>query len=295
MKNFIVICLASIIVIDFSACKKDNDQAIPTGWQENMTGKILFSRNYGSNNTDRLFYWDKNGTKSLPLSGDYNTINGAKWSPDGSQVLFGTHGSGIRIINIDGTGETPVYSNEQGTRGPDWSPDGKRIAFGDYSWIYIITLHGSLYKKVEGGGANLDWSPDGSKIAFNTTMSSYFDHIRILDLSNYSTQELFENLEGVKDYPSWSHDGKQLAFRYHDTDNNSHIFICNSKGENIKQLTHFDKNHYNFRIYQASWSPDGNMLAVGTTDGVYIVNLLGEIITLLQKEAGDANYYVDWY
>ena len=55
-------------------------------------------------------------------------IGGLAWSPDGSQLAFGSGFSPdkIWVVNADGTGLTQRIIN---AKFPNWSPDGTRIAF----------------------------------------------------------------------------------------------------------------------------------------------------------------------
>ena len=64
-------------------------------------------------------------------------IGGLAWSPDGSQLAFGTGFSPDRtwLVNADGTGPA-TGDPERGV--PSWSPDGTRIAFRK------MTLFGGL-------------------------------------------------------------------------------------------------------------------------------------------------------
>ena len=62
------------------------------------------------------------------------------WSPDGSRIVFISpcqkrngldiySGTGMYIINVDGTGITPLYSVPGGDYDPNWSPNGEQYRF----------------------------------------------------------------------------------------------------------------------------------------------------------------------
>lgn len=87
--------------------------------------------------------WSPDGTKLAFVSGaDIWVINAdgtneqrvtnstvgetdPSWSPDGSKIVFTKDGSGITVINANGTNEVVLA----GGRHPSWSPDGTKIAF----------------------------------------------------------------------------------------------------------------------------------------------------------------------
>ena len=66
------------------------------------------------------------------------------WSPDGSQIVFSRRGSGLHIVNTDGSGLRFLMP---GGSAPTWSPDGTRIAFSRGVFpageIYTVKVDGS--------------------------------------------------------------------------------------------------------------------------------------------------------
>src|SRR6266481_10200150 len=61
---------------------------------------------------------------------------------------------------------------------------------------------------------------------------------------------------GVNTYPSWSPDMKKIAFRKIIGDMNSEIFVANSDGTNLRNIT----NNPAFDGWPA-WSPNGKWIA----------------------------------
>jgi TolB protein len=112
---------------------------------------------------------------------------GARYSPDGSSVLYHstrTGNSEIWLHGLENSSEMQITDNESWDLYPDWSPDGEQL-------IFVSDREGSRFKlfiaKSDGGGARLlvdqpitldtqyapvigrvsnHWSPDGERIAY---------------------------------------------------------------------------------------------------------------------------------
>lgn len=72
------------------------------------------------------------------------------WSPDGSRIAFTSDrdgGTGIYVMNADGSGPTRLTDSPAGDFLPTWSADGSKIAFissrdGNRE-VYVINADGS--------------------------------------------------------------------------------------------------------------------------------------------------------
>ena len=89
-------------------------------------GRIAFSRGL------RLHLMNVDGSDLHPISDGLGGESGAKWSPDGTRILYvGNRVAGLEIyvIQDDGTGRRNVTSNELNDSDPAWSPTGDRIIY----------------------------------------------------------------------------------------------------------------------------------------------------------------------
>lgn len=127
------------------------------------------------------------------------------WSPDGSQIAFGSTRDGdyeVYVMNKDGNHIRKLTHEPRGCHGPDWSPDGRRIAFacntGSGPVIHTMNADGSQDVLLMNPGAYQSgdypsWSPDGQRIAFQSA-SLGFNDIYVMDADGSNILRL-TNLE----------------------------------------------------------------------------------------------------
>ncbi len=190
-------------------------------------------------NTISVINTDGTGLTSLiDDDGQGWTYMSPAWSPDGSQIAFGSSRDGgwdIYVISADGSGLRRLTTHGARDDSPAWSPDGSQIAFtsdrdGDFE-IHVMNADGSSIRRVTDHPAedgDPSWSPDGSMIAFTS------------------------NRDGPHE-----------------------IYVVNVDGTDTRRVTTFPDPSM---VIQPAWSPAANTIVFTVTEafiGVYRVDLDG--------------------
>ncbi len=177
---------------------------------------------------------------------------GARWSPDGTRILFTTtgepSGSQIFVRWMDAEGATTQITRlENGPSNVRWSPDGKWIAFTS-----------RVDDRADFAGVQLPSQPDGAKwtpepkvverAGYKRDRQGYIDtgwtHLFVVPAEGGTARQLTDgewNHSGV----AWSADGSKIFFTSHRSDDwdrpdnwqESEIYAVDVSTQRIRQLT----------------------------------------------------------
>jgi len=215
---------SSAVLIDTPSPKKtDLPIHTPIG---GGTGQIAFS----SDRTGLPQIWviDVDNTDLYRVTDAQGGACQPDWSPDGLQLVYTSpcdgdketyQGSGLFIINADGTNPTPLPVQGLGDYDPSWSPDGRYIAFtslrkSDRPQILLwdlINREVVVLSKENFRDLQPSWSSDGSLIVF---VSSRNGPYQIWTMNADGSNQLRFSVSGsLKDTkPVFSHDDRLLVF-----------------------------------------------------------------------------------
>ncbi len=175
------------------------------------------------------------------------------FSPDGQRIAFTTSGTFLGTLtttNVDGSDQRAILARNRAISEPDWSPDGKG---------FVFIFHTHQY--------------------FSISVMGIFD-------TDYTplTKAVTEQINGS---PRWSPDGSRIAFSSN-RDGDSEIYVMDSSGGNVQQLTDNDTQDYS-----PAWSPDGSRIAFASVrEGnwdIYLMDLKGRNVRRLTEDSS-----VDW-
>ncbi|MDX6307675.1 MAG: TolB protein [Nocardioidaceae bacterium] len=286
-------------------------------------GQIAFGRYDPTPDDTVLFRINPDGTHEqqvLPFA-----LEGANWSPDGTQLAGsgGPDGSAATIVDVDtGSYRTlPMPDPSLLTFCSLWTPNAKRMACDGFSdsdpsrnGIYTIrTSDGQDLQKVvsnpDGDVAPIAYSPNGKRLAF----------IR-LDADGNSEGLFVVHSDGTHPRQiapagvtccdgGWSPHGNEIVFSRHLTpDVHSTIWIVHADGTGLHEVPahpaygcggpNADPNAGG--CFDPRWSPDGTQIVFGNGDdalgrNIYTVRPDGSgLVQVTHGNTSQSNEAPDW-
>ena len=224
--------------------------------------------------------------------------------PDDGKIAFDASFV-LYVMNADGSGLGRLTPDSWTVGEPVWSPNGTKLAFirgavdpdegvNPVAELYVVAADGSGLRRLTRDrfqDFSPTWSADSRTIAFvshrgggNPLMTVSANGGRIKRLAT----------GGYYDEPDWSPDGRQLAVSLHAGADQTDIYVVNSDGSGLTQLTEADEE----ADTSPTWSPNGRRIAFVRTpslsdnslpmDDIYVMNADGRRQVRLTRI--DANY-----
>ncbi len=224
--------------------------------------KIAFRSTRDGN--QEIYVMNDDGSNVARLTFDPAVDTSPSWTPDG-RVLFSSNRSGrfeIYEVNANGSDLRHIDIAVDGNLTfPSESAEGNRLAFTVSNFLNSAAIwishpdgtHPTQTTPDELVAAFPDWSPFGNRLVFSNNVCPVCDlseilvinpggnHIRQLTISGDGNNDLF---------PRWSPDGSQIVFSRDDFVNPTQIYIMNSDGSDVVNVT-----RDTFFDFEADWGP----------------------------------------
>ena len=211
-----------------------------------------------------------------------------QFSPDGKSVSFsrlmggGTATSDIYIVPVGGGEPRRLTSDSKQIKNSTWTADGREIVFssnrGGSMSLWRIPASGGTPEQLPVGELNASTpsiSRQGNLLAYvrNTTDTNMY---RLsLDRAARASPTMIASSTQTDGMPGFSPDGQQIAF-VSDRSGNNEIWLCDSDGSKLRQLTTLESGAGSPR-----WSPDGQQIVFDSrekgsaTQDVYLIGTQG--------------------
>jgi WD40 repeat protein len=288
-------------------------------------GKLIVS----ASNDRTAKIWNREGKLLQTLSGHQGLLLSASFSPDGRTVITGSTDKTIKFWNLEGELLKTIPIDTTGSTGPNSvSPDGKMIAVDTVSEsgysVLLLSFTGKKLQQLK--HKNFIWSvtfsPD-SKTIITTDADRMVnlwsvdgkilhtfprDTAGVTDVSFSPDGQTFVTVDQRQMVHLWSVRGKKLkAWNYYEhvervsfspdgsliATAGSSIRLWNVQSTNSPILT----SAPNVGISSFSFSPDGQRLAIGTSDGTLkLGNKQGQVLHTLtghQHEVSSLSFSPD--
>jgi TolB protein len=236
---------------------------------------------------------------SIPIQVTHTQNFDPSPSPDGKRLVYISVISGkeqLFTMNVDGSDSSQLTRDDADHEDPSWSPDGTRITFvliaGNHNRITVMGVDGSNVEVLtppEQNTIHPNWSSDSKRIIYCTNddlqpPKKNTAEIYSVDLATKKVAPII--IGGINTYGSWSPDMRQIVFRKIIGDENSEVFLANSDGSNLHNLT----NNPFFDGWPA-WSPDGKQIAFASNRRghgyqIFIMNADGTNVRLAANTEG---------
>ena len=257
-----------VFFLIFNSCKENTKETIDNNILSNSEIAFVTDRDGNS----EIYIMDINGENLRNITKNDSLDFNPSWSQDGQSLYFYSKRDGnpeIYSFKSDGTDLKRLTNHPSSDVLPELSPDGKTIVFMSdrdslSKNIYLMNKDGSNIKPLTQNKSyeeSPNWSPSGKEIVFTRQLRDSSDtshaangEIFIINSNGYNVRRL-TNKTGYDSGAKFSPNGKQIAFYGSNENNQWDLYLMDSDGTNLYNLT-----NDSIECYSPDWSSDGKWL-----------------------------------
>jgi Tol biopolymer transport system component len=219
-------------------------------------------------------------------------------APTAASLVYAANGN-LAELSAAAYGTYQLYINEGGRTlndpltdragdafAPDWSPDCRWIVYSrDHAYIEVIRSSGGEPQRLTRGGSEHSpvWLPDGSAILYASRADRA---IYRMQPDGTLVQPILTDINAAS--LELSADGRWLLF-IAEADSMRQVYVAGVDGADLRPLLPGTPAH------DATWSPDGEQIALATTDGLYVTTPAGQPAVPLTITGPLAGFLADGY
>jgi WD40 repeat protein len=219
-----------------------------------------------------LVIWDVS-QNTLQLSGHIDVVRDAQWSPNGTTIATASHDGTVRIWDVNSGTELLSLKHDGISIWMDWSPNGTQLVTTDSSGPGKVwdSSTGALLMELPAPpgtwASDAAWSPDGTRIVVSYYTPEGPGYAIIFDARTGEELAVADRVDDTCyiSTPSWSPSGDRFVVGcWFSQAEDSPARVCDGvTGEELKLLDS-DVGH----TWSTEWSPDGNHIVTGSSEGV---------------------------
>lgn len=225
-----------------------------------VTGdRITLDMSKGSVDSSHVIVVKRDGSELVDLgSGCMPSL-----SRDGKSIVFSQRGTGIMMMDSDGTNRKIV---DRAGWGVQYSPDGKQIAYGTYTNFTLLEIEtnkkktlltGDLAERYSSVYWNLGWSHDSRAIAFKgRNRSTGKNELAVVNIGDPTHLEILDSGPGIEADFTFTPDNQSVLFAKSEPGKSGpRLYLAHRQPPGEVELLKVQPADQ--VIYDCDWSTDG--------------------------------------
>ena len=219
----------------------------------------------GSSDASLTLWGVSSGLPEHVLRGHSRPVSAVAWSLDGHRIASGSHDHTVRVWDAkNGACLHLLQGHADSITSIAWSPDSKLLASGSFDqtiriWDMAASIYRWIGRKHTNTVSSVAWSPDGKWLASGSDDST----VLLWRAEDGAPGQMLRGHEGNVMEFAWSPDGKQLVSGGGGRGKGGELLLWDvDSGSCLRAFPDLTTP-----VVTVVWSPRGDILVSGSTDG----------------------------